>query len=265
MEKLLRDLGILLGSGLLLWGIFTLIVRLPERPQAISPAQEQKIGDRYRDLILAMPGFKALDNPGAAGILDKTAAKLHEIQESARFAYTITLIDNSMVNAFALPGGHILVTTGLIEMCDTQEELLAVICHEIGHIEKRHVINRLIREMGVSLLLSADPYVTGEVARMLISSGFNRKQEEEADLFACELMMKAGLEPRALAGLFRKMKEEQTVNLDRFEWIMSHPNLDARIRAVLEFPVPEDFTPREGWIPWNELREILGVNTVEQD
>ncbi len=260
MNKIWRDLAILTGLGLLLWGVLSLVIRLPEQPQIISTAQEEKIGDRYRDLVIGIPGFTPVNDPWVDSIMEVTAEKLHEVQKKPGFSYTITMVDNSMVNAFALPGGHVLVTTGLVDMCENQEELLAVICHEIGHIEKRHVINRMIREIGISVLLSGDPYVTGEVARLLVTAGFNRKQEEEADQFACELMMKAGLEPRALSGLFRKMRDEQPVNLDRFEWVMSHPNLDTRIRAVLEFPVPENFTPQEGWIPWEEFRKQLNLD-----
>jgi len=263
MPRMYRDLLILLGSVIVLWIGFSLFVKMPENPVMLSPEKEQKIGERYKQGIFQLPGFNPIHDPYIDSLLDITAKRFYEVQRKPRFDYTITLIDTDMPNAFALPGGQILVTKGLIGICDTQEELLAVIAHEIGHIEERHVVNRLIRELGIDLILSADPYVTGHAARILISSRYNRKQEEEADAFACELMLKAKLEPRALASLFRKFKDENALNHEPPEWISSHPNLDARIRSVLAFPVPEEFTPQKGWLDWDQLRNQLGMIVTE--
>jgi beta-barrel assembly-enhancing protease len=252
MKKILLEFLILIGIGGLIWAAIAFFIKLPERPVLLSIEKEQTIGENYRNMILTLTGFSAIENEYIDSVLVLTALNLEESNEESRYEYKITLVDNTMVNAFALPGGYIIVTTGLVEFCDSSEELLAVIAHEIGHIEKRHVVTRLVKDIGLDLLTSNDPYVTGEIAKTIVSSGYNRRQEEAADLFACELMLMNNFEPRVLAHLFRKLKEEgKGDSYGQFEIISSHPNLDARIRSILSFKVPEDFTPVEPWIDWS--------------
>ncbi len=259
MRRILFELAILIGIGGLLWAAIAFFVRLPERPVMVSVEKEQRIGENYQKMVLTMTDFRKVEDSYLDSVLSYTANRLENSFDESRYSYTITLVENEMVNAFALPGGYIIITTGLVNFCDTPEELLAVICHEIGHIEKRHVISRLIKDIGLDLLTSNDPFVTGEIAKTIVSSGYNRQQEEEADWFACELMVKNLLEPRVLAKLFRKLKEEGKGGLyDQFEIISSHPNLDSRIRRILAFELPENFEPAQSWIDWDSFRHFTG-------
>ena len=265
MKKILLEFLILIGIGGLIWAAIAFFIRLPERPVLLSVEKEQIIGEKYRTMVLTLTGFQEVKNEYIDSVLLLTATKLEESNVESRFEYKITLVDNSMVNAFALPGGYIIITSGLAEFCDSAEELLAVIAHEIGHIEKRHVITRLIKDIGLDLLTSNDPYVTGEVAKVIVSSGYNRRQEEAADLFACELMLVNNFEPRVLANLFRKLKEEGKGEFyGQFEMISSHPNLDARIRSILSFKVPEDFSPAESWIDWENFKSEVENTLVAE-
>lgn len=242
-----------------MWAAIAFFIKLPERPVLVSPEKEQSIGENYRDMILTLNGFRKVENTYLDSVLHLTAEKLKSSLEESKFQYNISLVDNEMVNAFALPGGYMIVTTGLIDFCEDEQELIAVICHEIGHIEKRHVIARLIKEVGLDLLKSNDPFITGEIARGIVSSGYNRRQEEEADVFACNLLLKNGIEPRTLATVFRKLKEEDKSGLyKQFEILSSYPNLDARIKAVLSFEIPEDFTAQEPWIDWETFKKAAG-------
>lgn len=264
MKRILFELVVLVGIGGLMWAAIAFFVKLPERPVLLSVEKEQAMGDNYREMILTMTGFLEVEDSNIDSLLMLTAQKLKESNEESRYDYRITLVDNDMVNAFALPGGFIILTTGLVDFCDSSEELLAVICHEIGHIEERHVVTRLIKDVGLDLLTSNDPFVTGEIAKGILSSGYNRRQEEEADLFACNLMLKNEMEPRILAHLFRKLKEEEHSGLySQFEIISSHPNLDSRIKSILSFKVPEGFIPAKSWIDWESFKEyVSGVNSV---
>ncbi len=257
MKRVFIELIALLAIGGLLWAAFAFFVKLPERPTLISQEKEQALGENYTNFILTLNGFEKVEHPVLDEVFSLTAQKLKDVQDETVYSYNITIVDNEMVNAFALPGGYIIVTTGLINFCETSEELISVICHEIGHIEKRHVITRLIKDVGLEILTSGDTFVTGEIARGLISSGYNRKQEEEADFFACELMLKSGLEPRSIASFFRRLKDEENELIGQFEIISSHPNLNNRIKTVLSFEVPEGFVQQEPWVNIEELKSIL--------
>jgi beta-barrel assembly-enhancing protease len=258
MKRIFIELFLLLAIGGLLWAAFAFFIKLPEHPTLISKEKEMELGEKYANVILSLNGFKKVENPALEEMLIATADRLKNSQDEAAYNYTIFVVDNEMVNAFALPGGYILLTKGLINFADTPEELIAVICHEIGHIEKRHVMTRLIKDIGLDILTTGDTFVMGEIARSILSSGYNRRQEEEADLFACELMLKSGLEPRSLASFFRKLKDEGKNELyENFEIISSHPNLNNRIKNVLAYSVPEDFEPSKAWINLDELKSII--------
>lgn len=251
-----------MAIGGLLWAAFAIFVKLPEQPTLISKEKEEAMGENYANFILTLNGFSKIDNPELNAAFASIADSLKYVQEDPLYSYKIILVDNEMVNAFALPGGYIIVTSGLVEFSETSEELISVICHEVGHIENRHVITRLIKDIGLDILTSGDTFVTGEVARSLISSGYNRKQEEEADVFACELMLKSGLEPRSIASFFRRLKEEENELIGQFEIISSHPNLNNRIKTVLSFEVPEGFKPKVAWINIDELKSFLSEDSL---
>jgi predicted Zn-dependent protease len=253
MKRILLEVVLLLGGGVLFWIIVAYFINLPEKPVLLSIENEQIIGEKYKNIIISLPEFSKVENSYVETLFSKIAQQLEDVYEESKYTYNITLTKNTMANAFALPGGQIIVTTGLVEFCDNSGELIAVICHEIGHIEKRHVISRLLKEMGLGLIFSSDPIVGGEIARMIISSTYSRKQEEEADRFACDLMVKCGFEPKLLAQLFRKLKDESDM-YETFEIISSHPNMNSRIKAILSYKMPEHFQPKTEWFDIAELK-----------
>src|SRR5690606_24136018 len=115
---------------------------------------------------------------------------------------------NESVNAFALPGGNIVILSGLLEFSENPEEVAAVLAHEMAHVEKRHVVDRLLKEFGMQVvfgvLTGGDLVVLSEISRTVTSTFFDRRQEEEADEFALELLHRCNISPRALGTLFRR-------------------------------------------------------------
>ncbi|RLE05588.1 MAG: hypothetical protein DRJ13_01770 [Bacteroidetes bacterium] len=210
-RTILRDLLVLLGVFGLIWLVFSLF-SYPEDPQLISIHKEEKLGEVYVDLILLNPVFGEFDNSRVDSAVRVIADRLEEGLEDSEYNYHFVVFDSEMINAFTVPGGNILISTGLLAFCDTPEELAAVIAHEMGHVEERHVVSRLIKELGIEILTSGDQYVIGEVSDLLTSTSFDRKQEEEADLFAAKLLETASIEPRSLATLFRKLGRRWTMN-----------------------------------------------------
>jgi predicted Zn-dependent protease len=100
--------------------------------------------------------------------------------------------------------------------------------------------------------------VIGEVTSLLTSTSFDRKQEEEADLFAAALLEEASIEPRILATLFRKLEEESDNELMKhFEVISTHPNFRSRIREALSYVPGEDFEANPIDLDWEEIRAEL--------
>ncbi len=256
-RTILRDLLVLLGVFGLIWLVFSLF-SYPEDPQLLSIHKEEKLGEVYVDLILLKPAFGEFDNNRIDSVVRVIGDRLEEGLEDSEYNYHFVVFDSEMINAFTVPGGNILISTGLIGFCDTPEELAAVIAHEMGHVEERHVVSRLIKELGIEILTSADQYVIGEVSGLLTSTSFDRKQEEEADLFAAKLLEINSIEPRTLATFFRKLEEEMDNDLmQHFEIISTHPNFHSRIREALSFKPAKDFEAEPIDLDWELIRAEL--------
>ena len=255
--KIFRDLLILLGVFGLIWLVFSLFT-YPEDPSLLSVENEQKLGESYLDLVLLNPMFGEFENPYVDSTVALIGDRLKGGLEDSQYTYNFLVFESKMINAFTIPGGNILISTGLINFCKTPEELASVMAHEIGHVEKRHVIARLVKELGIEILSSGDPYVIGEVTGLLTSTSFDRNQEAAADLFAAKLLEKSSIEPRTLATFFRKLEEEMDNELvQHFEIISTHPNFRSRIREVLSYVPEEGFEALPFELNWEELKGEL--------
>jgi predicted Zn-dependent protease len=256
-RSILRDLLVLLGVFGLIWLVFSLF-SYPEDPHLLSIAKEERLGEAYVDLILLNPMFGEFENRQVDSAINVIGDRLVDGLRDSEYNYRFVVFDNEMINAFTVPGGNILISTGLIGFCDTPEELASVMAHEMGHVEERHVVSRLVKELGIEILTSGDQYVIGEVTGLLTSTSFDRKQEEDADGFAARLLEESSIEPRTLATLFRKL-EEETDNelLKQFEVISTHPNFRSRIREALSYKPGDDFEALPIDLDWEGIKAGL--------
>lgn len=252
-----RDLVILLGVFALVWIGFSLFT-YPDDPELMSVEKEEQLGDHYLEVMLANPMFGDFDKPEVDSVVQVIGKRLKQGLENSPYRYRFLVFENEMINAFTLPGGNILVSSGLIGFCQSPEELAAVMAHEMGHVEERHVLARLVKELSLEILKSNDPFLMGEVSAHITSTKFDRRQEEEADAFAAALLEQARVEPRSLASLFRRLEEEQHNELlENFEIVSTHPNFNSRIRATLLYRPAEDFEAESFGFDWNAVQEEL--------
>lgn len=160
------------------------------------------------------------------------------------------------VNAFALPGGQIIVNQGLIDRVKTPDELAGVLAHELGHVEKRHTFQQLARTGVVYVLVSALVGDVSGIVAVVVSSGkeifgltYNRRMEEEADAFAVEQMLGRHLDPKGIVRFFKVLeREEKKHGYDGIPDILrTHPATPERI-ADIQNSIPERYAldaPRE--------------------
>lgn len=255
-SKLVFDLVKLLALFGAIWALFVIFPILPDKTDlGITIDKEEQLGEYLFENITETPDFKIIDN----GFVDSCMAAIHTRLTNSLgksdYQYQIYIFRNSMINAFALPGGIILVSSGLVEFSDKPEELAAVLAHEMGHIEKRHIISKLIKELGINLLTSKDPLVIGEISKIAGSTMFDRKQEKEADEFAMDLLLKAQIEPRTIATFFRRIEQEVGSYNEKAEIFMTHPHNKTRIRYALEYEIPDDFEGKEFDLDWRKIKE----------
>ena len=111
--------------------------------------------------------------------------------------YTFVVIDSPVVNAFAMPGGHVTVTTGLLQFLQSEAEMAAVLGHEVSHVDQRHCIERYQYEVQLRKLGLGHTPVTDllQIGQSLIASGYTKDQEIEADEQGIRLAVEAGYDP----------------------------------------------------------------------
>ncbi len=151
------------------------------------------------------------------------------------------VVDDPAINAFAIPGGHVYVHTGLIANADNAAELASVMAHEISHITARHSTEQITRQYGLSVLaglvLGQDPGAIAQIAAQIVAGGalarFSREAEREADELGIRAMAAAGYNPIGMATMFEELLEHRRGQPGRVEQFFStHPLTDERAREA---------------------------------
>jgi beta-barrel assembly-enhancing protease len=151
--------------------------------------------------------------------------------------FKLHLLRQEEVNAFALPDGHLVVYSGLVQKTESAEAFLGVVCHELAHIQLAHVKQKLIKEIGLSVLLSmvtgnGQPQAVQAALEMLSSTAFDRELEREADQTAVEYMLKAGLNPLPFADFMENLADENSELEAYFSWMSTHPSSKERAKEI---------------------------------
>ncbi len=140
-------------------------------------------------------------------------------------------------NAFALPAGIIVMTDELVKRARNDQEVLAVLAHELGHVHHRHTMRRLLEGSATALIIAA---VTGDIASttslaaaaptLLLQTKYSRDNEREADAYAVELMRKAGIEPRHFGAILARLEADEPRRGGIPNFLSSHPPTDERAK-----------------------------------
>lgn len=145
---------------------------------------------------------------------------------------SLDVIDLKLPNAVAIPGDHVIVTSGLIEMADSPDMVAGVLAHELAHLELRHPTQSVISNLGaaatISVILGGSG--AGDVAYLATVLSYSRAMEHEADLRGLELLKTAGLRADGMAAFFKVMEKKAEKNGDGImpDWLASHPGLKER-------------------------------------
>lgn len=192
-----------------------------------------------------------VDDPLVDGLVDEIGMDMVDQTVVADREWTFTVIEDPTVNAFAVPGGHVFVHTGLLQAVANEAELAGVLAHEVAHIEARHSTEMLTRVYGIDFVLGLLGDEQGNIERIaeeLATDGavakFSRDAEREADTLGVAHLAGAGYPPEGIAGFFEvllEQRERQPTALDQF--FASHPLTEERLERVRDLaaslaPVP---------------------------
>lgn len=212
----------------------------------IGESREQEIGDEMASTVNRQ--IALVQNPLLNRYISSIGNALAAVSDRPELDYHFYLINSRTVNAFALPGGHIYVTRGLIERTRTGQELAGVLAHEIGHVVKRHGVEKLQRQLRTGslvnvmygIILGGEPELLKQnalrMAGLLWTADHSRSDEEEADQLAVEYLIRAGIDPEGMVSLLEHLAaEEQADSTSRTQaWFSSHPLTGSRLAETRE-------------------------------
>jgi Zn-dependent protease with chaperone function len=226
------------GFGLMGWIGRSLVNRVPV-------AFEEGLGAQVFAEI--QEDVAVLAAPEVSARLNALITRVMKEQKQTGYRFRTHLLDEPDPNALAMPGGHILVTRGLLEMIDRPEELAGVLAHEIAHVNQRHGLRKLVTAAGpylaVKLFLGDNRGLLSLIAQgsaLLIRQNYSREFEIEADDTAWDYLVAARIDPRGLISFLRKMRAEELrahALLRRYgavevRALSSHPATDERIQRL---------------------------------
>lgn len=166
------------------------------------------------------------------------AQRFFNLLHPGKTGVTVTVISSGKANAFAVPGGHIVVYEPIIHLTDSYEEFAGLMAHENAHLQHRHSLKALFRNLSgyflVSLLfgdVNGIMVVVAENANNLKSLQYSRALEKEADLTGLQLLEQQRIDPNGMVQLFGALKQESE-HLNVPEFLSTHPMLDSRIEYL---------------------------------
>ena len=178
-----------------------------------------------------------ITQPEANAMFSQWVQDLCEANGLKHDDFKLHLLRQDEVNAFALPDGHLVIYSGLVQKAESAEAFLGVVCHEMAHIQLAHVKQKLIKEVGLSVLLSmvtgnGQPQAVQAAVEILSSTAFDRELEREADQQAVEYLLAAGLNPLPFADFMEGLAEENAGLEEYFSWISTHPSSKERAKEI---------------------------------
>ncbi|MBV7408486.1 M48 family metallopeptidase [Maritimibacter sp. DP1N21-5] len=236
----------------------------------LPPEGERALGDATFEQIRAALSVDAspvslCERPAGMAAMAEIERRL-SAEDDLPYPVEIAVLDHELVNAFALPGGRVIVFRGLIDSAETAEEVTAVIAHEIGHVVNRDPTRDALRSagsIGVLGLLFGD-FAGGTVVlfltNQLINAQYSQSAESGADTYAHGLLSRADIDPKWIGTFFQRMKDEHGDMEGFAAHLSSHPQMAARIEASAVASGGREYRNEVLTASqWSDLREICGV------
>ncbi|MCS6772076.1 MAG: M48 family metalloprotease [Kiritimatiellae bacterium] len=271
MIPALLMLGLVLSSGCATVaevGVATGVIT-PEQGETLSrtfqdftPENEYYLGRAVGATILQR--YPAYENEAASRyvrLVGQACAAASDMPTTFR-GYSFLILDSDEINAFAAPGGFIFVTRGMLRLCRSEDELAAVLAHEVAHVQLRHGVNAisgarklealsLLAEVGIRRFGSDEAVQTldqlnklteifggsvADVVNTLVLKGYSREQEYEADRVAATILDRLGYDPSALTRVLQRMDQQVVRGGPGFG--STHPPASERAQEVSKRIVP---------------------------
>ena len=203
-----------------------------------SEDQDIELGKSYAPEVEKEMGGK-IQNLTLQNYINSVGLRVAAVSHKPYFDYHYTALEDKMVNAFALPGGYIFITRGMLEKLTSEAELASVLAHETTHVVARHSSAQISREIGIEIALSAvstkapsGAMQVAGIARQIIGLSYSRSQERQADLAGLDYMVKAGYDPYAMVETMQMLEAENKSG--QIEFLSTHPSPENRVEYIAQ-------------------------------
>ncbi len=224
--------------------------------QRMPPHVEVRLGKAVVDQ-LAPRDEQCLDY-GVAGPIGFILENLSKHVEGGAYQFKAYVANRDQINAFAAPGGSIVVYSGLLNKTRVPEELAAIFAHEITHVIQKHGTHAVLRALTFQTMMS---FVLGEIDGAILQLAghlgdlrYAREDEQSADQGAMLLMERSRLDPRAIASIYQALQQSSPEQPGATSYLSSHPMLRDRVDAAREWAsragyLPVPLLPNQPWPP----------------
>jgi Zn-dependent protease with chaperone function len=255
--------AVVVGAGLYVWGIPAVADLAADR---VPVAWEIAVGEAA--MAQLAPAARRCQDPGRQRRIDEVAGVLLRTLPESRYPFQVTVVDHPAVNAFAAPGGFIVVFRGLLERTDSAEELAGVLAHEIQHVLHRDATRAILRQASTAILVAA---LVGdasgvlafgvESARLLGDLRHSREAERAADRDGLRMLRAAAIDPEGMLEFFRTLEALEGSTPAVVRYLSTHPapgdRLDDLRALAATGPRPAPVKLLAGH-DWDEVRTICG-------
>ena len=242
---------VLAGLAWLLGGCATNPVTGKTDLVLMSEEQEISLGETAHGELLKR--YRVYDHPPLQAYIAELGQKIASRSHRSHLEYRFTLLDSPEVNAFALPGGYIYVTRGILAYMNSEEALAGVLGHELGHVTARHGVRQhsarvLAGVAGAIVSVATQDRQATRVSDVISSAmvrGYGRSHELEADRLGAQYLALSGYDPQQMLDVIGILKDQEAFEIQRAEeegrpprvyhgLFSTHPRNDARLREVIE-------------------------------
>jgi Zn-dependent protease with chaperone function len=228
-------------------------------PQWLAPLIPDSVDEKLGDALVGDFGGRFCSTPAGDAALKKLVASLDA--NPSDLQVEVAKID--MINAVALPGGKVILFDGLVKQARSPDEVAGVLAHEIGHVREKHVMQALLRQMGLAVVLGGIDGNSGALVNNMLAMSYSRESEAEADAHAMKALGGANISPIGTASFFDRLSEmDGSANSSTSDngiagYMSSHPLSRSRKEAFEKSIVKgKNYKPALTPTEWTELKTM---------
>jgi predicted Zn-dependent protease len=193
--------------------------------------------------------------------VDEIVERLSGALNRNEYTFRVSILDDPTVNAFAVPGGYIVLFRGLVERTESPDELAGVLAHEMQHVTQRHSLKGMIRAAGIVSLLSL---ITGDTSAIAAAAGqlthlsFQRADEEDADREGMRVLQRARLDAAGMVHMYQKLGQEAPDIVGPARYLSTHPQTADRVEKlkILSAEARYQPVPVRSARTWSEVKKL---------